>query len=223
MHPAAYGGVVRIDGWALVSDSPEEFLTVDPSGRASTSPIKGTRPRSSSPQDDRALADELRASGKERAENLMIVDLMRNDLSRVSEVGSVEVSRLFTVESLPSVHHLVSTVRSRLSRDALSAVPALLPAGSMTGAPKRSAMQHLAALEGGPRGVYAGAWGRIGADGGMELAVVIRSAVIHGATATVGTGGGVTALSEPEAEWDEIVLKARPVLGALGVAEPPAG
>ncbi len=217
-NPAAFAGIVRIAGWALVTASPEQLLAVDRSGLAVTRPIKGTRPRFADPELDRASAAELAASEKERAENLMIVDLMRNDLSRVSEVGSVEVPDLFAVETLASVHHLVSTVRSRLVGDALSAVPAVFPAGSMTGAPKRSAMRILAGLERGPRGVYSGCWGRISVDGSLDLAVVIRSAVVRGRTATIGTGGGITALSDPAAEWDEIVLKARPLVAALGGA-----
>ncbi|GAA2750415.1 anthranilate synthase component I family protein [Amnibacterium kyonggiense] len=213
-----HAGVLRFGDRSLVSASPERFLRVELDGRASTRPIKGTRPRGSDAEEDRRLAEELRTDEKERAENLMIVDLMRNDLSRVSEVGSVEVERLFEVERLASVHHLVSTVASRLTGDAISAIAALFPAGSMTGAPKRSAMQHLARLEGGPRGAYSGAWGRIAGDGSLDLAVVIRSALLHGDTAVVGAGGGITALSRPEAEWDEVRLKAAPMLRALGAA-----
>jgi anthranilate/para-aminobenzoate synthase component I len=215
-----FGGIVRIDAWTLVSGTPEQFLRIDRDGRATTSPIKGTRRRGGSPAEDLALAEELRMSEKERAENLMIVDLMRNDLSRVSAVGSVEVTRLFDVETYPTVHQLVSTVQADLAVDGLDAVVALFPAGSMTGAPKRSAMQLLHDLEGGPRGIYSGAWGRIGADGTVDLAVVIRSAVLGPDGATVGTGGGITILSDPDEEWREIETKASAVLAALG-SEPP--
>jgi anthranilate/para-aminobenzoate synthase component I len=136
----------------------------------------------------------------------------------VSEVGSVGVQRLFDVERTATLLQLVSTVEARLRGDALSAIPALFPAGSMTGAPKRAAMQHLATMEEGPRGIYSGAWGRIACDGSLDLAVVIRSAVVRGDTATVGAGGGITALSDPSAEWEEILLKAAPLLEALGAA-----
>ncbi|MBU4214042.1 MAG: anthranilate synthase component I family protein [Actinobacteria bacterium] len=215
--PAPYGGLVRIGDRWLLSSSPERFLAVDVTGRAVTSPIKGTRPRSADAVLDRALAAELAADQKERAENVMIVDLCRNDLSQVSQIGSVQVSELFAVQSHPQVHQLVSTVESRLVTDALGATRALFPAGSMTGAPKRSAMALLAGLEVGPRGAYSGVWGRFGTDGSAELAVVIRSIEIRPGRATLGTGGGITIGSDPVREWDETVLKVRAGLAALGV------
>ncbi len=211
--------LLRIDGWTLASVSPETFLDVTPQGRASSRPIKGTRRRDPDPAVDAALADELRASDKERAENLMIVDLVRNDLARVSRTGSVEVTGLFDVESYRTVHQLVSTIESDLVGAPATAVASLFPAGSMTGTPKRAAVQLLHALERGARGLYAGAAGRLSVDGGVELAVVIRSVVLHGCSAAIGTGGGITILSEPQQEWDETVLKARPLLAALGVRD----
>jgi anthranilate/para-aminobenzoate synthase component I len=217
---ARHGGVLRIGDRWLLSGSPEQLLSVDRDGRARTSPIKGTRARHRDGEADRALADELAADVKERAENVMIVDLCRNDLSRVSRVGSVEVTRLLEVESYPAVHQLVSTVEADLTGDAVAACLALFPAGSMTGAPKRSAMSILSGLEAGPRGLYAGAWGRFGTDGSADLAVVIRSIVIEPGRATVGTGGGITILSDPAAEWAEILVKARPMLAALGASWP---
>jgi para-aminobenzoate synthetase component 1 len=218
--PTHHGGLVRIGGTALLSSSPEQFLSVRPDGVVSTSPIKGTRPRGATPEEDDRLRAELAASDKEQAENLMIVDLMRNDLARVCELGSVEVTRLLEVETYPQVHQLVSTVRGRLSPGtaALDAVAACFPAGSMTGAPKRSAMSILAGLEGAPRGVYSGVFGYIGWDGTADLAVVIRSIVMTGGTATVGAGGGVTALSVPTEELAEVKLKAAALLAALGAA-----
>jgi anthranilate synthase component 1 len=218
--PAHHGALVRIGGTTLLSASPETFLRVA-DGVVQTRPIKGTRPRDAEAERDAALAAELAASDKEQAENLMIVDLMRNDLSRVCEVGSVTVTGLLEVESYAHVHQLVSTIEGRLSPglDALDAVAACLPAGSMTGAPKRRAIELLAELEAGSRGVYSGAFGYLGADGTADLAMVIRSIVIEGSRATVGAGGGITALSEPVAEVAEMRLKAAALLRALGATE----
>ncbi|WP_168915586.1 anthranilate synthase component I family protein [Microcella flavibacter] len=220
--PAHHGAVIRIGGTALVSASPETFLRVERDERGTivrTRPIKGTRPRGADAAADAALIAELAASEKERAENLMIVDLMRNDLSRVSELGTVTVTGLLEVETYAHVHQLVSTVEGRLrpGLDALDAVAACFPAGSMTGAPKRRAMQLLAELEGAPRGVYSGCMGYVAADGAADLAMVIRSAVLEGGTATVGAGGGITALSVPAEEVAEMRLKAAAILAALAV------
>ncbi|MER3389294.1 MAG: anthranilate synthase component I family protein [Microcella sp.] len=220
--PAHHGALLRIGGTTLLSASPETFLRVNESV-VSTRPIKGTRPRHIDPEHDAALAAELTLSDKEQAENLMIVDLMRNDLSRVSEIGTVAVTGLLEVESYAHVHQLVSTVQGRLREglDALDAVAACLPAGSMTGAPKRRAVELLAGWEAGPRGVYSGAFGYLATDGSADLAMVIRSIVLEAETATVGAGGGVTALSEPNAETAEMHLKAAALLRALGVQTQP--
>ena len=218
--PLAGAGIVRIGGWTLVSASPETLLTVDAEGRAVSRPIKGTRPRAADPLQDRASAEALRTDEKERAENLMIVDLVRNDLARVARVGSVAVPELLVVESYQAVHQLVSTITAEVPGDGLAAIRSLFPAGSMTGAPKHAAMRILAGLEAGPRGVYAGAWGRVAADGTLALAVVIRSVLLHGTTATIGTGGGITILSDPESEWRELEVKAARGLRAIGVREP---
>ncbi|TIH30595.1 anthranilate synthase component I family protein [Subtercola vilae] len=222
-----HGGFLRFDDVSLLSSSPEQFLRITPAGAITTKPIKGTRPRGvdangaglPAPDDD-ALRDELLASVKERAENVMIVDLMRNDLGRVAVTGSVSVPRLFDVESYRSVHQLVSTVEAQLAPglSAVDAVEAAFPAGSMTGAPKISAMNLLAGLEAGPRGIYAGAFGSFGFDGAVDLAMSIRSIVLSPEGASIGTGGGITALSVPEEEFDEIEVKAAPLLRALGVA-----
>ncbi|WP_210481042.1 anthranilate synthase component I family protein [Naasia sp. SYSU D00948] len=215
--PTHHAGYLRIGGTELVSASPERFAEVTATGVVRSRPIKGTRPRSTDPDRDDALAEELRRSDKERAENLMIVDLVRNDLSRVAEVGSVRVPRLFEVESYRSVHQLVSVVEARIApgRTAADAIRSLFPAGSMTGAPKESAIAILAALEAGPRGLYSGAFGRISRDGSADLAMTIRSIVVEGGRATVGSGGGVTALSDPVQELEEVRLKAAPLLSAL--------
>jgi len=219
--PAHHAGFVRIGGEVLVSSSPEQFLLVETGGRVRTKPIKGTRPRGATVAADLELRAELEASEKERAENVMIVDLMRNDLGRVCETGSVEVRHLLAVESYAQVHQLVSTVEGRLSPGlgAPDAVAACFPAGSMTGAPKLSAMRILHGIERGPRGVYAGCFGRFGIDGTADLAMVIRSIRFREGVATIGAGGGITALSVPEEELEEVRVKAAPLLRAAGLTE----
>ncbi|WP_411699570.1 aminodeoxychorismate synthase component I [Conyzicola sp.] len=220
--PAHHGALIRIGDVALLSASPEQFLSVAPDGVVESKPIKGTRARGTSDEDDDALKAELLASDKERAENLMIVDLMRNDIGRVSELGSVTVPSLFAVETYPQVHQLVSTVRGRLSAGvaAVDAVVACFPAGSMTGAPKRNATVILDRLEGRARGIYAGAFGYFGLDGRVDLAMVIRSIVLDPDGATVGAGGGITALSVPAEELAEVKLKAAALLAVLTTRAP---
>ena len=216
--PSHHSALLRIGETALLSASPEVFLSVTPDGLIESRPIKGTRSRGTDVESDEALRRELVESDKERAENLMIVDLMRNDIARVSEIGSVEVTSLLAVESYAQVHQLVSTVRGTL-RSGLSgvdAVAACFPAGSMTGAPKRNATIILDDLEQRPRGIYSGAFGYFGLDGRIDLAMVIRSIVMDPLGATVGSGGGITALSEPLEELAEVRLKAAALLAVLG-------
>ncbi|RFA13361.1 hypothetical protein B7R21_08350 [Subtercola boreus] len=226
--PSEHGALLRIGGVSLLSSSPELFVDVEPGGGVRTSPVKGTRARAEHPEADRAAADELGADPKERAENTMIVDLMRNDFARVCVLGSVRVVSLLEVQTQAQVHQLVSSIEGRL-RPGLGVVDLLraaFPAGSMTGAPKRSAIEILDRLEGRARGLYAGAFGFLGVDewgadgrrtkGRAELAMTIRSIVIEGDAATVGVGGGVTALSDPQAELAEMKLKAAALLRALG-------
>lgn len=220
--PAHHGGMIRSGPTALLSASPELFLEVS-GGVVRTHPIKGTRPRGADADSDAALASELAASEKERAENVMIVDLMRNDLSRVCDPATIAVDRLFAVESYPAVHQLVSTVSGRL-RDGEtlgSLLDAAFPAGSMTGAPKLSAMTILHRLERAPRGVFSGCFGWVGEDGSLDLAMVIRSIVVHEGGAYVGAGGGITWRSDPWAEVAEVGVKARGPLAAVGGALPP--
>ncbi|HEY1531921.1 MAG TPA: chorismate-binding protein [Galbitalea sp.] len=217
--PTHHGALVRLGDVSLLSASPEQFLTVSPSGMIESRPIKGTRPRGADPEQDAALAADLIASEKERAENLMIVDLMRNDIGSVSEIGSVEVPSLLTVESYAPVHQLVSTVRGQLAHglEPLDAVLACFPAGSMTGTPKSSATRILDELEAAPRGIYSGAFGFFALDGRVDLAMVIRSIVVGPRGASIGAGGGITALSDPDEELAEVKLKAAALLRALGV------
>ena len=215
-----HGGLIRIGGLALVSASPERFLDASVDGRVATHPIKGTRTRSSDPLVDAELRAELLGSVKERAENVMIVDLVRNDLARIAASSSVRVDRLLEVETYPHVHQLVSEVSARRAPGVGLAelLAATFPAGSMTGAPKRRAVELLREWEAGPRGIYAGAFGRIGGDGSLDLAMTIRTLVLDGSRARIGTGGGITALSVDDEEVEETRLKARALLAVLGVA-----
>jgi para-aminobenzoate synthetase component 1 len=219
--PSHHGSFFRVDGVSVLSASPERFLAVSPDGRIESKPIKGTRPRSSDPARDAEFAAELLASEKERAENLMIVDLVRNDIARVSELGSVAVPTLLAVESYAQVHQLVSTVTGQLASglSAIDAVEACFPAGSMTGAPKRSAVEILDRLEARSRGIYSGAFGYFGLDGRVDLAMIIRSIVLDSVGATVGAGGGITALSVPNEELAEVRLKAAVLLSVLGASD----
>ena len=206
---------------AIVSASPEPFLSVTRTGVVQTNPIKGTRPRGRDRESDRALACELLASAKDRAENVMIVDVLRNDLGRVCRPGSVRVPRLCRLERTAAVQHLVSTVTGRLQRgrDAFDLLAASFPGGSITGAPKIRAMQLLEALEPVRRGPYTGIAGWLGADGAMATSILIRSYVVDGERLTLHVGGGITWRSDAAAEWDETVAKARGPLSAIGARE----
>ncbi|MEN8160944.1 MAG: aminodeoxychorismate synthase component I [Myxococcota bacterium] len=217
LNPAPFAAVLRLPDATLVGSSPERFLRVGLDRWAESRPIKGTRPRAADPDADRRLRATLAGSEKDRAENLMIVDLVRNDLGRVCEVGSVHVPELFAIEPYETVFQLVSTVRGRLATgvDALDAVRAAFPPGSMTGAPKRAAMQLLARLEPDRRGLYSGAVGYLDARGSCDLAVTIRSIVLAGGRAFVHSGGGIVADSEAAAEWAEARDKARALEAAL--------
>ena len=216
LRPAAqagYGGVVFDGAHWLLSLSPELFVSLK-DGEAKAKPMKGTRPRGGDSAADDALAAELAASVKDKAENLMIVDLMRNDLSRVAEAGSVRVDNPFAVESYPTVHQMVSVVRARLKPEcgAADLVRALFPCGSITGAPKIRAMELIDAAERDPRGPYCGAIGRIGAGGDAAFNVAIRTlrlTEIENARgkAVLGVGGAIVADSEPRTEWREALLK----------------
>jgi aminodeoxychorismate synthase component I len=221
LNPAPFAACVELDDVALVGSSPERFLCVSRGGAVESRPIKGTRPRGTTPEEDALLRAELLASPKERAENVMIVDLVRNDLGRVCETGSVEVPELFAVEAYASVFQLVSTVQGRLARgrDAFDAARACFPPGSMTGAPKRAAMRLLDRLEGVRRGIYSGALGYFDVFGGADLSVVIRSAILANGRAWLQAGGGIVADSLPHAEHREAEEKLAPLLRALAEAE----
>ena len=214
-NAAPYAAYLRCGDFSVLSSSPERFLSVDEQRNAQTKPIKGTVPRGATPEEDAAAAVWLRTDEKTRAENLMIVDLLRNDLSTVSDPASVRVPVLMGVESYSTVHQLVSTVSSRL-REGISAVAAAracFPGGSMTGAPKPSTMQIIEGLEGRARGVYSGALGFVSVDGSVNLSIVIRTLVAHDeGTVTLAAGGAIVADSDPAAEYEEMLTKLRAAL-----------
>jgi aminodeoxychorismate synthase component I len=219
-NPAPFAACLELEDVALVGSSPERFLRASRGGTVESRPVKGTRPRGATPEEDALLRAELLASPKERAENVMIVDLVRNDLGRVCETGSIHVPELFAVEAYATVFQLVSTVRGRLARghDALDAARACFPPGSMTGAPKRAAMRLLDRLEGVRRGIYSGALGYFDVFGGADLSVVIRSAILARGSAWLHAGGGIVADSLPQAEHREAEEKLAPLLRALAAA-----
>jgi para-aminobenzoate synthetase len=232
-NPAPFASFLRFGGLALASTSPERFLRIGSDGGMRAEPIKGTRGRADDPVRDAQLRDDLQTSAKDRAENIMIVDLLRNDLSHFAEPGSVTVSRLCEIESYATVHQMVSTIDAQLlpGSPRAEAVAACFPAGSMTGAPKISTMAILDALEAAPRGLYSGAIGYFSLNGATDLAVAIRTLVIdsragngsgRGPTAelTLGVGGAITSDSVPDDEYDEIRVKAYGVLSALGAPFP---
>lgn len=227
VNPAPYAAYLKIDQTHLLCSSPEQFLRVTAAGELSSKPIKGTRRRDAIAEVDRQLAEELRTSEKERAENLMIVDLMRNDLGRVAQPDSVTVDKLFEIESYATVHQLVSTVEAQLQRGftVVDAILAAFPGGSMTGAPKLKAMQIIEDLErpasgDSGRGVYSGVIGYIAGNGAAEFGMTIRTLVVEGKQATLGVGGGITIDSEPEFELEETKLKAAALLKLLDADDP---
>ncbi len=222
VNPAPYAGFLQHDlpghrAW-LLSSSPERYALVTAERMLETKPIKGTTPRGTTADEDAGAARRLASDAKYRAENLMIVDLLRNDLSMVCAPGTVEVPVLMDVESYPSVHQLVSTVRGQLADgvSTLEALRALFPAGSMTGAPKLRTMQVIEEVEADPRGVYAGAFGWLAPDGRADLGVVIRSLTTSGdGRYRLGTGGGITVRSDLDEEYAESRWKADRLLTAL--------
>jgi para-aminobenzoate synthetase component 1 len=216
-NPAPFAAYFEVDGAAVLSVSPERFLNLGEDGRLETRPIKGTRPRGADATNDALLAQELLSSDKDRAENVMIVDLLRNDLSRVCQAGSIHVPTLCALESHPTVHHLVSTVEGQLRRgeDAFSALAAAFPGGSITGAPKVRAMEIIAELEPTERSVYCGAIGYVGLNGTMDTSIAIRTAIAEDGKLYFNAGGGIVADSDPEAEYRETLDKAQAFVRVL--------
>lgn len=210
-QPVSHGGVVAFDGVSILSVSPELFLDVA-AGHVTTRPMKGTVARGVDPEADRAAIAGLMADPKQRAENLMIVDLLRNDLGRIAQLGSVEVPALFSVETYPTLHTLTSTVTAQLRQDIAlhDLLQAVFPCGSITGAPKHRAMELIREIETEPRGAYTGAIGALAPNGDLRLNVAIRTATLFAdGEGSYGVGGGIVADSEPASEYDECLLKAR--------------
>lgn len=218
--PAPFACLMELPEGAILSSSPERFVRLDRERRVESRPIKGTRPRGATREADNALRCALARSEKDRAENLMIVDLVRNDLGRVCEVGSVQVPELMVVEAHASVFHLVSTVTGRLraDRDAIDLIRAAFPPGSMTGAPKIAAMRLIERLEPVRRGVYSGAIGYLDVRGGFDLSVVIRTLLVEKGRVHIHAGGAIVADSSPAGEIEESLDKARAGLAAWTLA-----
>ncbi len=221
-NPATFAALLDYDGIKLVSSSPERLVRFD-GKTAEARPIKGTRRRDDNPARDAALVMELQASRKDRAENVMIVDLLRNDLSRVCKPGSVRVPVLCGLESYANVHHLVSVVQGDLRPDKamIDLLAAVFPGGSITGAPKIRAMEVIAALEGVPRGVYCGSIGYLGTNGHCDFNIAIRTVQVVGGRVRVQGGGGITARSEPAAEYEESLTKIARIMEAFAKAATP--
>lgn len=219
VSPAPFSAFILLGETSVISSSPESFLRIDTLGNIITRPIKGTAPRGADEIADNNLREGLKNSEKDRAENLMIVDLMRNDLAKTCELGSVKTEALFEVTTHATIHHLSSTITGKKSRkySALDVVKSAFPAGSMTGAPKIRAMNLCNELEGNARGVYSGAIGWFAEDGSCDLSVVIRTIILCGKRFEFQVGGGIVADSTPEAELRETIAKAKGIMLALGI------
>ncbi|MFO0388400.1 MAG: aminodeoxychorismate synthase component I [Alphaproteobacteria bacterium] len=218
--PSPYSAYIRMQDTAICSSSPELFLRISDDGRVETRPIKGTSPRMPDAEADRKSFESLAASQKDRAENLMITDLMRNDLARTCVAGSVTVQDMFAVTSHSNVHHMASTVRGIKKQDysTLDIIRHCFPPGSMTGAPKIKAMKLCTALEDMARGVYAGAIGFLGGTGNAEFSVVIRTIITQGTRFEFQVGGGIVADSTPQSEMQETFDKAKGIINTLRIA-----
>lgn len=224
ISPVPNGAFLAFPDVAVLSASPERFMSIGTDRLVESKPIKGTRPRGSTSAEDEQLRGDLLSTEKDQAENLMIVDLVRNDLNKVCEIGSVHVPDLFQVETYATVHQLVSTIRGvlRLDRSPVDCVRAAFPGGSMTGAPKVRTMEIIDRLEDGPRGIYSGSLGWFALSGAVDLSVVIRTIVVTGDRVTFGMGGAIVALSDPEEEFQETLIKSRATTAAIvaGSIEP---
>jgi len=216
-NPAPYAGIARLGDWSLISSSPERLVRCH-LGRVETRPIAGTRPTADDPGLEEATRRDLLANPKERAEHVMLIDLERNDLGRVSEPGSVEVDEFMAVESYAHVHHIVSNVRGRLRPDVSpgALIRAMFPGGTITGCPKVRCMEIIGELEDVPRGPYTGSMGYLNRDGSCDLNILIRSFVLRGSELSFAAGSGIVADSSPARELEETRAKAKGLLLALG-------
>ena len=220
VNPAPFGAFFDFGNLQILSASPERFLSIAANGAMQARPLNGTIARGSTLEQDDVLRKTLSNSEKDNAENLMIVDLLRNDLAKFAVAGSIRVSQLATVETYQTLHQMVSVIEGQISPDAhpIDVIRAAFPGGSMTGAPKHHSMAILSDLEDGPRGPYAGAIGYISVDGAIDLNIVIRTIVISDGVASIGSGGAIIAGSNAEDEYQEMLLKARPQMAALALA-----
>ena len=215
--PGQYSAFLPLDEIKIASSSMERFLKVDENKIVTTKPIKGTIKRGNSKEEDQKLINELRNEEKTKSENLMIVDLLRNDLGKFCEIGSVNVPKLMDVETYKTLHQLVTTVSGKIKEnvDVIDVLEKTFPGGSMTGAPKKRTLEIIDDLENVPRGVYSGTIGYISNNSTMDFNIVIRTAIIEKDMTTIGVGGAIILLSDAEDEFDEIVLKAKGALLAL--------